>query len=194
MTFPARAMPRSLFFISFFEATGDGANWKKLLTFSGESGYDWNRQIVSLDGYTGANGAQVRFRFRLASNEDSNVADGIYIDDVYIFADTVLTSVEKETGSALPKEYSLAQNYPNPFNPVTTIHYELPKDDHVAIEIYNILGTRIATLVDIAHKAGRYELVWNGRNDSGAQVSSGVYFYKLKTRSFTDVKKMILIK
>ncbi|HPG40718.1 MAG TPA: S8 family serine peptidase [bacterium] len=178
----------------FFEVTGDGATWKKMLTFSGESGYDWSRQIISLDDYTGAIGEQVRFRFRLASNEDSNVADGIYIDDVYIFADTVLTGVENETGSALPKEYSLAQNYPNPFNPVTTIHYELPEDGKVSLEIYSILGERIATLVNREHRAGRYEVLWNGRNDSGAQVSSGVYFYKLKTRSFTDVKKMILIK
>lgn len=178
----------------FFESSNDGLNWNRQQAFSGESGYDWTRQIVALNNATGPNCEQITFRFRLISNDDNNVGDGIYVDDVYIFADTVLTGIEKGTDSALPKEYSLAQNYPNPFNPTTTIHYELPKDDHVTIEIYNILGTRVLTLVDNAYKAGRYDIVWNGRNYSGAHVPSGVYFYKLKTRSFTNVKKMILIK
>jgi len=178
---------------AYFEVSGDGNTWQKHRAYGGNQ-FEYLKDVVSLDQYTGDNGKEVRFRFRLVSDDDLEVSDGFYVDDIFIYADTVVTSVEKSDNNTLPRKYSLLQNYPNPFNPQTTISYELPKDGNVRVEVYSILGELITTLVDRDQHAGRYQIVWNGLNAKGTQVSTGVYFYKIKSGSFTDVKKMILIK
>lgn len=94
----------------------------------------------------------------------------------------------------IPKEYALFQNYPNPFNPQTSIQYDLPKETEVKLTIYNILGQKVKTLVDERQKAGHKQILWDGRNDKGKEVSSGIYFYLLKTPEFKNTKKMMLIK
>ncbi len=177
----------------YFEVSGDGNTWEKHRAYGGNQ-FEWQKDIVSLTQFTVADGQEVRFRFRLVSDDDFEVSDGFYVDDIFIYADTVLTGIEKDNNNTLPRKYSLMQNYPNPFNPQTTISYELPRDGNVTIDVYSILGERITTLVDREHKAGRYQVIWNGLNAKSSQVSSGVYFYKIKSGSFTDVKKMILLK
>ncbi len=92
-----------------------------------------------------------------------------------------------------PREFTLAQNYPNPFNPTTTISYTVPTGN-VKMEIYNLLGQKVKTLVNKSHAAGTYNEVWNGTNDAGNLVSSGVYLYKLKTKAGVKVKKLVLQK
>lgn len=101
------------------------------------------------------------------------------------------TSVEEEYGSpgALPKSYSLSQNYPNPFNSVTEIKYALPEGCQVRLEIYNVLGQKVATLVDGQQKAGHKSFRW----DAGS-LASGVYFCRLKTEGFVKTRKMVLLK
>ncbi len=94
----------------------------------------------------------------------------------------------------IPSSYALFQNYPNPFNPGTTIQYELPKQSSVILKIYDIFGQEVATLVNEVQREGRYSVQWDGRNKSGVQVSSGVYFYQLKTENFVQTKRMALIK
>ena len=94
----------------------------------------------------------------------------------------------------LPQSFSLTQNYPNPFNPSTTIGYSVPANSHVRLTIYNIRGQTIATLVDGVKPQGRYEETWNGTNEVGSQVASGVYFYRLETNQNTETKKMVLLK
>ena len=89
----------------------------------------------------------------------------------------------------IPERFSLYQNYPNPFNPTTNIKFDIPKSSFVKLIVYNLLGREIKTLVNEKLNAGRYEVDWNA---SG--YPSGVYFYKLKTNEFSDVKKMIFIK
>ncbi|MCP4634681.1 MAG: T9SS type A sorting domain-containing protein [candidate division Zixibacteria bacterium] len=89
----------------------------------------------------------------------------------------------------LPISYDLSQNYPNPFNPTTTINYQLPKDCDVTLEVYNLLGQRVATLVDGYVGAGYHTVDWNA-----ATYSSGVYFYRLQADNFQQVKKMMLVK
>ena len=89
----------------------------------------------------------------------------------------------------IPKEYSLYQNYPNPFNPNTTIKYDLPKDGLVSLEIFDILGRRITTLVNENRNAGSYEQTFNA-----SSLASGVYVYKLQAGDFISSKKMILLK
>lgn len=92
-----------------------------------------------------------------------------------------------------PWEFLLAQNYPNPFNPVTTIEYSLPVNGKVNLEIFNVLGEKVKTLVNKNQTSGNYSIQWNGRNSSGNVVSSGVYFYRLKTDNFIKNRKMILL-
>ncbi len=94
----------------------------------------------------------------------------------------------------VPLGYSLEQNFPNPFNPSTTIEYSLAHSAHVEIEIFNVLGQKAKTLFVGDEKIGAYSAVWDGTNDYGSKVSSGVYFYRIRTEEFTAAKKMILIK
>lgn len=89
----------------------------------------------------------------------------------------------------LPKDYQLYQNYPNPFNPATIIKYDLPQAGHVVLKVYDILGREVATLVNEEETAGTYTLKFNG-----AKLSSGVYFYNLRAGSYTNTKKLLLLK
>jgi hypothetical protein len=104
---------------------------------------------------------------------------------------------EEELGgekSAIPQEFSLSQNYPNPFNPETEISYALPRDCYVKLAIYNIAGQKVNTLVDEHQSAGYKTIYWNGRDDQGKKIASGIYFYKLQAGDFCQSKKMMLIK
>ena len=110
----------------------------------------------------------------------------------------VITGVGDEV--EIPTEYSLANNYPNPFNPSTQIRYGLPHESNVSLTLYNHLGQRVVSLVDKQQSAGFYTIQWDGRNASGNQVSSGIYFYRIEAAvtngegDFTSLKKMILLK
>ena len=91
-------------------------------------------------------------------------------------------------------EFALLPNYPNPFNPQTQIPYQLGKQTSVTLEVYNLLGQRVVTLVQQEQAAGRYTVTWAGVDAGGRPVASGVYFYRIRAGGFTDTKKMILVK
>ncbi|MBE0538811.1 MAG: T9SS type A sorting domain-containing protein [Ignavibacterium sp.] len=91
-------------------------------------------------------------------------------------------------------EFNLNQNYPNPFNPTTTIGFSISAASNVYIEILNLLGQRVKTLENNFYSSGNYSLPWDGIDDAGIQVPSGIYFYQLKAGSFTQTKKMILLR
>jgi len=93
-----------------------------------------------------------------------------------------------------PSGYFLSRNFPNPFNPVTQISYSLPRGEFVRFTVYNVRGEEVLTVVDKKQQAGTYVVTWNGRNDSGEQVSSGIYFYRIETESFSQTRKMTLLK
>jgi hypothetical protein len=95
---------------------------------------------------------------------------------------------------SIPPDFRLKQNYPNPFNPTTTIEYSLPERGHVKIEIFNLLGQKVRTLIDEPKTAGNYEVIWDGKDDNGSEVASGVYLCKLQVRDKSQTKKMLLIK
>ncbi|MGE5351459.1 MAG: T9SS type A sorting domain-containing protein [Acidobacteriota bacterium] len=99
------------------------------------------------------------------------------------------TGVEKVTGSVKPSSYSLSQNYPNPFNPVTTIRYQIPQSGFVTLKVYDMLGHEVISLVAKEQTAGEYSATFDGKN-----LASGIYFYRLTQGSFTDTKKLILMK
>ena len=103
------------------------------------------------------------------------------------------TATEPEP-SGIPERFTLSQNYPNPFNPSTTIRYTVPAEEHVTITIYDLLGREVKTLVNKNLIPGQYSSVWNGKNDAGDLVSSGVYFYRLRAGEVTKVRKMVLLR
>jgi hypothetical protein len=105
--------------------------------------------------------------------------------------------VDQPVGSGVIEltQNQLHQNIPNPFNPTTKIQYEIKEPGPVSLRIYNVAGQLVKTLVDGHRNSGRrYEANWNGLNNSGQPVSSGLYFYKLVARNFTQTKKMVLLK
>ncbi len=122
-----------------------------------------------------------------------------------VYRDSVLIVVRSITGisdksSNLPKEFALNQNYPNPFNPTTQIQYSIPKESKVVLEIYNILGQKIKTLISEVEKPGYYNVMWGSTNQEEKSVPSGVYIYRLSAypsnnlSPFIVSKKMTLIK
>ncbi|MCB2229077.1 T9SS type A sorting domain-containing protein [bacterium] len=96
--------------------------------------------------------------------------------------------------SNLPEHFALEQNYPNPFNPTTTIEFAMPEAAHVSIEVYNIMGRRVRSLVTSYLPAGYHSIIWDGRDQSGAPVASGVYLYRIDAGTFIASRKMLLLK
>jgi len=101
---------------------------------------------------------------------------------------------EANANGLAPQKFSLSQNYPNPFNPSTTIRYSLAEQKHVTLTIYNVLGQRVATLIDAIQPGGYHDVRWDGRNSAGEAVSSGVYLLRISAGEFSDVKRMVIIK
>ena len=89
---------------------------------------------------------------------------------------------------------TLFQNTPNPFNPSTAIAFYLPERSHVRIDVYDVAGRLITTLIDEPRPAGRHSVDWNGQADAGRTAASGVYFYRLRADKFEQTKKMILLR
>jgi len=90
--------------------------------------------------------------------------------------------------------FFLHRNYPNPFNPETTIEYSIKEDSRILIEIYNIKGQKVKTLINEFREAGYYSVIWNGKDNSNKQVASGLYFYRMKTANYNKMRKILLLK
>jgi hypothetical protein len=109
---------------------------------------------------------------------------------IWSFTTGDIVSVER-FGNEIPKEFALGQNYPNPFNPTTNIRFALPSEATVRLEVYNMLGQKVATLIDDQHfNAGVFEAAWNARDDAGREVSSGIYIYRISAGDHVDLKRM----
>ena len=94
----------------------------------------------------------------------------------------------------IPSNYALHQNYPNPFNPTTQIRYDLPEDQFVSVTIYNIMGHKIRTLINLNQSASYHSIKWDAKNDMGEGVSAGMYIYVIQAGDFKATKKMLLLK
>ncbi len=119
-----------------------------------------------------------------------------YGSAVYVLSDSmikmtypVITGIETGSNTPLPSHYALSQNYPNPFNPTTVISYELPSRSFVSLEVYDVLGREVKTMVDEEEPAGIHETIFNG-----SDLASGVYFYKLQAGGYVKVNKMMMLK
>jgi methionine-rich copper-binding protein CopC len=104
------------------------------------------------------------------------------------------TAVEQTLNADLPRTFRLGQNYPNPFNPTTAIEFSVPERADVKLDIYNILGRKVKTLVDREMTAGDYTVQWDGTNQSGHSVATGVYLYRLTAGDHSASRKMLLLK
>lgn len=107
---------------------------------------------------------------------------------------TAKVMVRQTQSEILPSKIDLVGNYPNPFNPTTTIQYALPKGSKVELKIYNILGQVVRKLVDEEKPAGFHQTIWDGRDETGRPVSTGIYLYQIRAGDFVQTKKMQLVK
>jgi hypothetical protein len=113
-------------------------------------------------------------------------------NDVYLWFNGIPNS--DITEDEVPKANKLSQNFPNPFNPTTTIKFDVRAKGHVKLQVYNVAGQLIKTMVDELMDAGSYSKEWNGVNNEGAKVASGVYFYRFEAGDFSATKKMVLLR
>ena len=120
--------------------------------------------------------------------------DGIaaYFDNIVV--NSLVSAVDDNSETGLPDGFSLKQNYPNPFNPETQISYQLATGGYISLNIYDLLGREIKTLVSEDQPSGNYTVSWNGKDESGNIVPSGIYLYTLNAGNIVESKKMILMK
>ena len=137
-------------------------------------------------------GELVNIEFRMLDS-NLNTANDVSLVD-FKLVNPAADFISVEILGLLPAEFTLNQNYPNPFNASTTISFNLPAAADVELAVYDLLGRKINTLLKGFKQAGRHDLIWNGRSDSGEDVASGVFFYRLKTKDFDKTKKMLLVK
>jgi hypothetical protein len=149
----------------------------------------------SVLGSAGSPGSSAGFQTNGTLGQSTPIGEGLAGENV-LEAGFWIAWLRIPTGVSIPIvfENKLGQNYPNPFNPSTTIGYTVASDSPVQITIFNVKGQRVATLVDALKTPGNYNATWDGRNDQGRLVATGVYFYRLRVGSYSSVKKMVLLK
>ena len=113
---------------------------------------------------------------------------------LFMRATVTSTTAVTEIDTKTPTSFELSQNYPNPFNPSTAIRYSLPTAQNLLLAVYDVNGKKIADLVNNYQNSGTYEVTWNGVNNAGEPVASGVYFYRIETQTFRESKKLVLMK
>jgi hypothetical protein len=151
----------------------------------------WTKMVLDLTPYAGEM-VQIRFHFE---SDDQEVPYGAYIDDVHVYG---RARGETSTGSRNPSppvaDFDLQQNYPNPFNTETVITYHLAKSAQVDLAVFNTLEQKVRSLVDGSIQAGECRIVWRGDDENGAQVSSGIYFYRLQVGERSRMGKLLLLR
>ena len=187
MKYDTSAVLETLFAVQYSKGTSEGPGW---LLNTESVPYRLTLRVKD-----DAPGGETVISFR---SQFANVFDDQFQTipvNVNSFTFTIsVTGVSDLSSPVLPSQYRLCQNYPNPFNPETDIRYELPEAGFVRLDIYNILGQKIVTLVNEDQEAGYKSVTWNGQNGWGLDLSSGIYFYTLQVGHFTQTRKMVLTK
>ncbi|MFH1197944.1 MAG: S8 family serine peptidase [bacterium] len=148
--------------------------------------------VISGGPYTIPAGGSINVAFVIAAGD--NLEDlRESINQSRIKYGQIPVGIEEESDLTQPLKFSLGQNYPNPFNPTTVINYQLPEPGKVQIKIYDILGCEVTTLINEEKPAGRYQVEFNASSTAGG-LTSGVYFYELKTAAYRAIKKMMILK
>ncbi len=148
-----------------------------------KAGTDFNTWKYNWTGYTNQNYTIKSKAIDLLGNKEIP-GEGVAI---------VVTEVTSKADNQIPKQFAVSQNYPNPFNPETMINFEIPKSCQVVIKIYNTVGQEVKTLVNEKRDAGFYQISWDGIDNLGNKVGSGIYLYQLKAEEFIASKKMVMI-
>ena len=123
----------------------------------------------------------------------------VEIDNINVagFAGDLIDNVSRTAISdvkLIPSDFSLQQNFPNPFNPSTEIRFDLPEEGQVELSVFNMQGQKVRTLESGRMTPGYHAIIWNGTNDNGNRVSTGMYFYSIQTNKFQAVRKMLFLK
>lgn len=158
---------------TFFDVGNYGYFWTSSET-SNDPNLAWRHYLIYDISDIYRNDRDKRFGFSIRCIQDAATS----IDDL----------------NTTPKSFNLKQNFPNPFNPATSIDYELADNSTTKLQIFNVLGQPIRTLVESFQNAGSYSVLWDGKDSSGQQVPSGIYFYQLKTNVYSRIMKMALLK
>ncbi|MBU0475770.1 MAG: CotH kinase family protein [Bacteroidetes bacterium] len=183
---------------AIFDTTLTSKNSKLLFSETASHGKPvgigvWNKPPYG--GYYRENGGQIIYlsgRAYRYNNDD--LKNNIEYMLEYFLEESELVSVDDFENNQIITEYNLSQNYPNPFNPSTIIKYDLLKSGKVELKIFNILGQEVKTLVNNFEEKGRKSITWNGENNFNQKVSSGIYFYRISSENWSDIKKMIFLK
>jgi hypothetical protein len=167
-----------------YATTSDPSSWSDTLCISGILPTTYHTPEISFYGYN-----PVIFFCGQTIGLPPQYPNNLYVDAQQF---TAVGHDDEELSR--PNEFSLSQNYPNPFNPETRMSYFIPKASRVRLEIFNILGQKIKTLVDENQAVGRKEVTWDGRDHRGQQVASGVYLYRLQADDLSQSRKMVLMR
>jgi len=181
---------------AYFQFTGpdvdqlDLANFTAMDLQSGQSGDMVNCLLTSFEEKSIASG----YTDILKLSDDGNLQISLAGADLADVNGAVIDSYMKSEGVVLPKQFELHQNYPNPFNPSTEIRFDMSAPGRVQLSIYNILGQEVTRLVDGDYPAGQHEVMWNGTDDEGRSVASGIYLYRIQVADYSESRKMVLMK
>jgi hypothetical protein len=182
------------FTYGFFKGNGNNDGWNAIdgypidmqFVFPSVTSFDWTQYYIDIAVPNDVEATHMAIRLHPYARFTGN----IYFDDLRV-QKFVLTESELE---GVPIEFTVSQNYPNPFNPSTTINYSIPRQSYVEVRIYDITGSEVKTLVSAEQIPGVYNVVWNGDNNYGSKVATGIYIYRVVAGQFATVKKMILLK
>ncbi len=170
----------------YVEVSTNGGAWTQVASYDGQQS-SWEEVVIDLTDYVGTDAFKVRF---VLDSDGWVTADGWYVDDVAVFAQTFSSGIDDETGA----RRLAVSNYPNPFNPRTSIRYELPAAGPVELRIYDPSGRLVRRLASGDESAGAHEIDWDGTDDRGASVAAGIYFVRVSTESREASGKMVLLK
>jgi len=155
-----------------------------------DAGATWQIEIALGRGLTNLVVSSSQFQELIAGGYDG----GLLKFDSMTSTSFCSNDIGEINSAELPKRFELLPNYPNPFNPTTTIRYTLNNTQRVTLAIYNLQGQKVRTLINHTQQAGEQQAVWDGFNDSGEAVGSGVYFYRLTADGFSESRKMVLLR
>ena len=153
------------------------------------TGWDTLNTFILQDAFGGLLGIDVDMTV-----ETSLTLNNLYITILKLKVIPGSLSIFNENDLKVPQDYSLFQNYPNPFNPVTQITYSIPQQSYIVLEIFDLTGAHMKTLVDGKQNSGMQTVQWDGTDKNGILVGTGVYLYRINSNSFSQTRKMVLIK
>jgi hypothetical protein len=169
-------------------STDNGNSWNRLPVSLNGSIFSFTQRSADLAAYVGNSNVKIRFHF---VSDGTGRYEGVYLDDISL---TWTPTGIDDGPDVTPISFSLGQNYPNPFNPSTRISFSLPRREEVHLNVFDILGRHVKTLASGELAAGEHNVIWDGTDESGRDVASGIYLYKLDTPGASDARRMTLLR